>query len=344
MSFLTFSQLQANDSGLIQIASADPSTGEFRRLVNEAVELLLNRGDWRGTLAPIFVCVQHGCVTWPRYVHSVRKLNICDREVGVNNIWYQFVDRDFYSNRIGEHYWNVVRPLAPNESYRQMNAVGYYSTYTDVPTPSYIQAYPTLPEDVGQTLTIFGYDTNGNVLRTKTASGLWQDGINIVLQAPYGQSAVALQPGAIRVVKPVTQGDVRLYAADSTTGLLTDLAVYAPSETTPSYARYQLHAHHHCGDGCNLFGVLALVKLEFIPVSQPNDLVLIDNMEALKLAVQGIKLREAQDAEGGRKYINEAIEALNRELQNETPSWQTPVVFHGMGKANPRRHSIGHMI
>ena len=327
---------------ILQVTSAAPDSPEFSSLVNAACERLLNRGDWKGTLAPIYVCVQNGQVTWPRYVHAVRKLNRCDREIKVNNIWYQFIDRDFYSNCIGESYANVVRPLVPHDAMRNMNALGYYSTYNDVPTPSYIQAWPAIAADVGQTVTIFGNDSNGNPLMTNVG-GVWQNGMVLTLALPYVQSTIAVAPGSIRVTKTATQGQVRLYAADMVTGNALDLAIYDPSETNPGYSRYRLHGGWSCPPNTT-YGVLALVKLEFIPAIQDGDLVLIDNPAAIAYAIQSIKAGENGDVPGSESFMKKAVGELNLQLQNETPDWQTPVVFKPFGSANPRRAGIGRII
>lgn len=342
---LTFGQIKC--SRLNEVAAATSDSENFRSLLNEAIEALLNRGDWRGTLQPIYVCVRNGCVTWPRYVHAVRKLNHCNREIQVNNIWYQFVERDFYSNWLGMDYWNVVRPLNGNEQFRQMNSTGYFSTYNDVPSPSYINAYPSALQDIGKKVTIFGFDSNGLPLRHQDSDGNWCEGSVITLAAPYGQTLDVIRSGSIRVLKDETQGEVRLYAQDYNTATLTDLAVYAPTETTPNYARYRLHGGRHCwnandadtGDRC--YGVLALVKVEFIPVKHDSDIVLIDNIQALKFAVQSIKYSEAGDVGNAELFMGKAVRELNLELRNEMSDSSIPVVFKAFGSATPRRAGIG---
>ncbi len=339
---LTFGQVK--ESRLKEVVNSCRDSEDFRSLLNEATQALLERGDWRGTLQPIRVCVNNGCITWPRLVHSVRKLNIFHREIQVENLWWQFIDRDFYSNWIGLDYWNVVRPLVPREHQSEMDAVGYFSTYNDVPSVSFIQVYPTVPEDVGKTVTIFGKDLNGVTLRTKNAQGTYTDGCVIIMQLPFAQSPIALQPGPIRVLKQETLGDVRLYSFDAVNGNTLDLGVYAPTEITPSYSRYKLHVRHNCGDGCKMITALALVKLEFIPVKCDSDIVLIDNRQALKSMCQSIKYKEAKDFSNATAFMADAVHELNLQLQNETPDFMTPVLFKSFGTARPHRHSIGRII
>jgi hypothetical protein len=338
--YLTFGQLQSQDSRLSQVINECGSSNSFRSLVNQAVELLLNRGDWRGTLAPIYVCVANGCVTWPRYVHSVRKLNVCNREVTIGNIWSQFIERDFYGSLVGDNYWNIVRPLTSHDRFREMDALGYYSTYNDVPSISNIVVFSDNASDAGKTVTIFGKDLNGQPLSTVVA-GVPQDGLIITIAPSGGVSSIALSPGPIRVIKQTTQGNVRLLSQDVASGNYLDLAFYAPSETTPQYTRYRLHGRHGCWNGsANLpqpYGVTALVKLEYIPVIATTDLVLIGNIEALKLAVQGVQKRESGDPAAGKAFITEAVDALNSELRNEQLNDQIPIQFKTYGPERKQR-------
>ena len=217
-----------------------------------------------------------------------------------------------------------------------MDAVGYASTYTDVLAPSFINAYPSLASDAGKTVTIFGRDANGQVLRTLQTDGTYKDGMVITLQAPFGQSPLVVQAGSIRVVKDETQGDVRLYTQDFNTGALLDIANYAPDETEPNYPRYKLHAGFRTNE-CNSFGVLALVKLEFIPVRTDTDVVLIDNIQAMKFACQSIKKSEAGDFEGAEIYMQKAVHELNMTLQNETTDDQISFKNETFSGVRPHR-------
>lgn len=334
---LTFGEVKT--SRIPEIAQSCSSSDDFRSLVNEATEMLLERGDWEGTKEPIYVCTQRGCVTWPRYVGSVRELSVCGHPIPIHNVWYQFVDTEFYNHCCGQ---GTIRLNCNQHGHISgMVATGYYSTYNDVPGDSYIRAYATVNEDFGKTITIFGNDSNGIRLQTDNGDGTYSDGVVITLGNPYGTTSVLVQKGSIRVVKEATQGDVRLYAYDPVTATMLDLALYAPSETNPSYARYQLSAGCNCGTSS---GVLALVKLAFIPVVNDNDLVLIGNMRALKYAIQSIKADEAGDVEKARARLVQAVNELNVQSRNHNPDSQISINLKPFGTAFPARHSIGRII
>lgn len=324
-------------SRIPEIAQSATSSDDFVSLVNEATELLLNRGDWTGTVVPIYICIRRGCVTMPRYVRQVRELNICSHSIPINNVWYQFVSRDFYHSC---SHGSIRLTTHCGGGLKGMNAIGYYSTYNDLPTNCYIRAYPSAAVDFtsgsAKTLTIFGFDSNGIRLQTKNNDGTYSDGIVLTLASPYVQSSVLVNR-IERVIKDETQGDVRLYGYEPTNNILYDLAVYGTTEVNPNYARYQLQASS-ASTSC---GVLALVKLAFIPVKYDNDLVLIGNMRALKFAVQSVKAHEAGDIGKADARLAEAISELNLELRNDNPDSTIPINIRAFGTAHPARHSIG---
>ena len=84
-------------------------------------------------------------------------------------------------------------------------------------------------------------------------------------------------------------------------------------------------------------GVTALVKLKFVPAKLDTDLVLIQNLDALKDMMQAIQFKEANDIASAREYELSAIRELNLELNDQTPLDQTPVSmqpFNGLSFAN----------
>ena len=65
-----------------------------------------------------------------------------------------------------------------------------------------------------------------------------------------------------------------------------------------------------------------MVKLRFIPVVADSDLVLIPNIDALKYAFRSQLANEKGDVAMTREYLAEAIEELNRELEDNSPDDQ----------------------
>lgn len=323
---LTFSE--AKKSRLSQVSQSCVNSDDFKSLLNEATERLMRRGDWPGLVVPIYLCVKSGCVVWPRYVSKVRRINKCHSDVKVGNLWYDFIagQSNDFNRWFGTFNAGGINRFF-NPQYRMVNK-GFVCTYADIPaTNCLIRFYPLCQADVGKTIQIFGLDNNGQPLQTRMNSTTWVEGITVTLALPFGTTSVYVRQ-IDRVIKDVTQKNVQGYAYDVTRNMLFDIAVYEPSETLPSYEKDQLYLNNCCCDGQS---VSALVKLKYIPVETDTDLVLIDNITALKYAIQAIKAGEAGDNDGERQKMADAVHELNLQLEDVYPIDQVPVDSGFMG-------------
>ncbi len=320
--------LDCKQSTIPNVAGKCAASFEFGQLINEATRKLLRRGDWVGTVTPIQICVSKGCLVMPRYVQSVRKINTCRSKLPVGNLWYNFINaRDWQGGRWGgfgiEGWWHHARDCGA------LSAKGQACCYNDIPGDGWlVRAYARCQQDYGQVIQIFGVDNGNQPLRTNNGDGTWSDGISIVLGSSglnpnFGSTSVFVRR-IDRVVKPQTQCQVMLYAYNPATDALLDLAVYDPGELTPTYTRYQLNFGHTpfgLNAGCcgPVQSVVALVKLRFIPAQFDTDLVVVDNLDALKYEVQSIRAQEAGDLALAKGYETAAIQELNRDLEDNYP-------------------------
>lgn len=349
--FLTFSQIKNSSVG--RISGACPGSSQFAEFVNEAVERLMTRGDWAQTLVPIHMCIKNGCVTWPRFVGSVRNMRICGTPVPVTNLystylqrdlgpsWYDFPGVGTWGNLSGGGWGNLGNFYNLDAIVNGANKVGYYSTYNDPPTgvTRYIRAYPQFPEDIGKIVTIYAKDENGQPLVTKTTASdgtvTYPLGAQITIASPYGSTAVPVQGPIDRVlIQSGTVGRIWLYAYDPTEDLLFDLATYQAGETNPTYERMRIPGVTVSTNGTCSRSVMALVKLKFIKVVNDDDLVLIPNVGAIKTMYQALLFEDANDDERAAKYEARAIRELNLQLRDQYPEEQTSVAveaFNGTG-------------
>jgi hypothetical protein len=81
--------------------------------------------------------------------------------------------------------------------------------------------------------------------------------------------------------------------------------------------------------------------LEFVKATRPDDLILIDNLDALALGMQSAKLADAYDSQGAETMMARAVHELNLDLRNKLPIDQIPVRFSPQGTASLRRLKIG---
>jgi hypothetical protein len=86
------------------------------------------------------------------------------------------------------------------------------------------------------------------------------------------------------------------------------------------------------------------MKLAFIPVQNDDDQVLIDNVDALAMAFQSIKLGDSYDGGSRNGMMAQAVRELNLDLRDKFPIDQTPVRFRPFGTADLRRDAIGQLM
>lgn len=314
-----------DDLGIRRVASFCQTSLDFRDLVNSAQRRLLRRGDWVGTVVPIYVCVYNGCVVWPRYVQSVRKISACNQPLQVQNLWYNYMEG--VHNNCGAWGYNGMTGKWMNYE-GSMAQQGKSSLFQDIQGDGrLVRAYVRCPNDEGKTVTIFGTDNNGQILQTQNLDGSYSTGVVLTLPDPVTQFVSTSQyvRSIDYVLKDQTECPVDLFAYNATELVLEPLATYDPSETRPSYEKTRINFQmwNLAGASCScLKGVMALVKLKFIPAQLPTDLLLIDNLDALKLAIQGVKLGEAGDINGERARIADSIREMNHDIEDWSPDGQ----------------------
>jgi hypothetical protein len=336
-----------NDSEMAQVAGNCTTSAAFLGKLGAGIRRLMRRGDFYGTLQTIFVCAARGCVVWPRYVDTVRRINVCKHPIEVKNLWWKFmlnarnhyIQSDDCSNQF------------PQFCGAQCRMTGESATvmYQDIPAADtyQVRAYIDAFADVGKTLTLFGTDTNGQSLKTFNNDGTVSDGITLTFASPFVATAINIR-NVTRVRKDLTQGLVRLFAWDTVNLVLIDLAVYEASETNPEYVRYSLDIPGCPIDGTpgvvgscpTARGVLAAVKLRFIPPVVGSDIIPIDNLDALKDIYQSLKFKEAGDLQNANAYEASAVRELNQQLRDKFPDNQLPVDFGETGGLRFRQAMI----
>lgn len=283
----------------------------------------MRRGGWDGTEILVKLCVYDRCIVWPRYTDTLLGARFCEGESAlVQNHWYE-----------------IIGPRGCNDpcpSGATLVDIGTTPTFRPVSGTSgkLIRYYVVKRNDVGKTITLFGTQYGGQPLQELDANGNWRAGLTITAAAPFATTSV-LVTHIERVVRQETQGMAYLYEYDAGEDELRDIAAYEPSETNPLYRRS--HLENFCNlpscqdaNGIRYVRVEALVKLAFIPVRNDWDFLAIDNFEALKFAVQGIRLEESNDDALGEAKMLKAVRELNMDLRNKFPEEQTPVAVYAV--------------
>jgi len=345
MPLLTFKE--AKESTLADIAGQCPDSAQFAAYVNKATRMLMTRGNWWGTVQKMQFCVYGRCITWGRYVSTVLAVSTCGAPIPVWNNWYSFMPLS--RNDFGSCFQlSTGRACIGNLAISEDGTSPVFNPIT-CGANVYVRIYPNSPKDAGKVVTVYGVNnTTGQVIRTERADGTIQEGVEMVLAVPFVSSPFPIRD-IVRINKPETQDVLRFYQYDAVNDVLLDLVSYAPTETNPMYRHTKVvggtRLRGNVQNGCDgLRQVQALVKLEFVPVKNDNDLVLIENLDALQDMILSIRAKDAGNIDESKALEASAIRELNLEVRNKFPLDQIPINIVPGAAIGVNRVGVGRII
>lgn len=278
-------------------------------VVNEAQDRLIKGGKFKGCFQKYRFCVSEGCITLPREVDGIEAFAVESYPGTVRNEWFEFLESG--PGLVGED--DCIGT--------QLLDRGLACAFDDVRgTGKKLAVYSDVTEATGAKIVLRFRDNNGLFVRTQQG-GVWQDGEELTLPAAgaYAYTVNECSPGGlVAVIKPNTNGTIRLYEFTVATAALKPLGYYAPTEQVPSYRRALIPnlGAMGCGD-CENTTVDVMAKLNHIPiVGKDNDLLIIRSFGALKLAAKAIKHEASNDFQGATVWWNAAQNELERELKS----------------------------
>lgn len=306
---------------VLGVCATDPRVAEF---VNDATQRLLTKGHWWGSYARIRICATEGCLTMPPQVAAVERASICGGPIRVHDQWYEFLENGF-----------GVRNGGPSSSSSSTGGCwggcsglgealqrGTFPTFADVRgTNKKLTLVCDMEGDVDKNVLVLGYDENDNWIRTEQG-GVIKDGELV----PLAQSAGTETDHYFTVVTDIQapnnlDGQWWLYEKDVDEGTLRMLGHYQYFETRPNYQRYFFPGIPSGSDSegnCTLTTVEMIAKLEFIPVKNDTDYLLIGNLPAIKEMSRAIMLSEKEpDMEKAGNILDAGMKLALRELDTE---------------------------
>lgn len=281
-------------------SGACPEDETVLEAINSARRILYPLGDWRDTVLPIVLKCYCGFVTLPSEFEYLKDARRCSQKVQVTNEWFSVLGGNF------DDYCGEGMALR--------NVGGKFVTFRDWPKMKrqgcksccpwdgfYVRVIHENANDCGVELTFHAIgNQQREVSLTRTLTGPWMDhdakpGEPEVIQLTY-------------VIKPKTQGRIRVYGYDGANTIL--LALYEPHEINPQYLRYSYNVSRATYTG---YGLVGKAKKKYIPIT--DELAPVDiHTEALIHALQGITDRESKNLTGFAANVKLATDFLNREL------------------------------
>lgn len=339
MSRLTVAEFKS-DFNWPQILNMESSDPRWLQLLNEASQRLLNMAMWMGTTQRYAVCVNNGCLTWPRQFETIIAMDACCGPVTLRSQWHEFLENGPGMARVsgnsgsGQFFHHGF--CGGMQSYDRGTG---FVMFDDLTVDSVIRLYPQFAVDVGKTVTIRGLDDDYQPVLTDNGN---IEGEVMTIASPFVDSTTIWGKQVFRqVLKQITKGHIRAFSYDASLPVppaspgpndtpLKALAVWEPTETLPDYRRSFIPSLSGCGGGCanddELTAVTVIAKIKFIRLVSDLDFLPIGNGPALTKAMLSVMLAQRGDFTGAtramqgdfdpdrRRYVEGAVPILEEEL------------------------------
>lgn len=301
-----------------------PDDSRITAYVNEAQQRLLTKGLFWGTFGRFRICSDSGCITLPAQIATIESVAVCGQPVPTRDAWYEFLENGFGprngSGNCSSGNCGRIGDGIPEALHR-----GNFCTFKDIqPSGKKLNFVCDLSSDVGKQVLALGYDDNGNWIRTDQG-GTIKDGELIAFAQSGGTNSVNNFSSVNDIQLPDDMdGQSWLYEYDTSALTRRLIGKYEYFETRPNYARYFFPSicSRSCSDSdCCQTPVDIIGKLEFIPVKQDTDYLIIGNIPAMKEMIVAVSQAEKEPDSIARNkiiqsgYVN-AVAELDAELRH----------------------------
>lgn len=283
----------------VQLCEDDP---RFYSMINLFQERALDYGRWWGTTQLAQFCIQpncgQACIVLPREVAVIEAATMSGVPVNVQNMWGQFVRPHVPSEcgcgssngsacdgNVGVGRCRCGCACGPV----QMQDEGMVASYNVTATGDKIRFFASNAADIGKSIIVQGYSAAGVWVRTNI-DGIVQDGERVTFQSVFPLAATTVNTWAAGsptgIIKEETKYRVLAFAVDADDNER-QIGDYQANETHPTYIKKRIvnsWARGACGDPNQT--LRAIVSLQHVPVSQPNDALLFTSASAYRFGVQ----------------------------------------------------------
>lgn len=188
---------------------------------------------------------------------------------------------------------------------------------TRQPIPMNIAAFSRSIEDTGATIFIRGILETGEETTEDISLSRWTLGVYGDVGA-YTYS-VNKYVEIKQIVKPVTVGLVSVVTLDPATNEFSNLADFQPTDQSTSFRRYLflgLTLNATTGKSDVPVTLYTLCRKAFVEISDDNDLVPVQNMEAMRLMMFSLRSRNAGNEPMAQQYFQSALVLVAAENEN----------------------------
>ena len=301
--------------------------------INEVCRRLMVKADWAHSTQIVRIRTDRDCFPLPREVSAVRWVNVDNQSAFARNMAYEFLD-------VGP---GEIKHRCNGSGLKDLVDSGMMPTMYDIPS---IEDFPVdssrlegrvvgtgynliaVSTDTEPGLvTVYGYDEKLNDVSDSFPVIRWSGGVEGTLEGDFrtdGSMSTKTFRDIKHWTKPTTTGFVSLYAVSAATWHMYFLAKAHPNDTVPSWRRYRITNNHACAPNSN---VLALCKLMAVPLVIDDDILPIQNLDAIKAMTIAIREENSGQLANAQAYEATAVRLLSEQLQDVETSSGTPVVL-----------------
>lgn len=320
---------------------------EVAAQVNIAIEELIadplapEEGWWGGYVHVVFqvpVVACNATLITPREIARIDVLDICQRPRFIRNGFYEYLK-----------FGRGKQPRGCNSACVQTqqafdrDLVPLLSPFPST-GPQTIRFFPSNNADIGKRIQIQGPDQNGKtVYSVDPITGEAIIGEVVTLVAPFATAAFQYQ-NITGLAKDYTLGPVTVFAVDAS-GHSTQISAMEPNETTASYRQYFLNGLPAacCNTPQGVVQVDAQCKLDFIPVINDSDPLLIQSIPAIRRKCMALRWSTIDSAAASKKESENnaaALRILNGQIDHYEGKTRTAISMPIFGSDRARLNPV----
>lgn len=274
--------------------------------INRAIRQLLDEGDWAGAEAEICLEVDGCCVTLDERFLGIKLMRVRNGPaLRIHGQNFKYVDSGPGELTCCGSVVGAIADLGDG-----------FAVHKDPPKAMHVTAFSDRAESDGACLEIRGTDQRRKEVlkRIPIRHSHGQDGKPPAYTAPDADwwtdgKFVSIQ----ELRKSKTCGYVYIWAYDPATGEMCWLTTLRPDTTSPCHRRYLIPNSGANGAFC-ASEVIAKVSFRYYPVCRDEDVLIIQNPEAIKSMIQAHASKDAKDSQNYMFYKNSAISQLKKQV------------------------------
>ena len=327
------------------ICQADPMVAAY---ANDSCERLMidpKAADegWYGSTVTLNLKVQiinHAAyVVTPREIARLVVMGICQHPIEIRNKFYEYLQFGAGIQGCGDR-----RCGSPFAAYERDNVITLSPLLA---TPQKIIIYPNDVRDTGARVLLQGKNEHGQIiLTTDPGTGLSVLGEYVVLNFPFVTSLNQFSM-IIGIQKDQTYGPLQFFQLDPTTASQVSLSEMEPYEGVAWYRRYLVSGMSNrllcCAPQGKSLYITAQGKLDFVPVVNETDYLLIPNVPALLEEAQSLRYSRMDSGNSEQKsaiHHSRALALLRGQATHYLGKINTAVNFRPFGSADLRRLNL----